>query len=915
MLDTGVTNWNDLSPGFGGDYSISALTNGYNFVNGNTITNDIDPNGHGTTVASVLNAVGNNGVGLAGMTWYSYSMPVVVATPNGQGGTTSNPRAMAQGINYAVAHGAQIINISYASTANDPDVAAAVANAINNNVMVVASAGNGANGGPGQNINNYPAAYPGVIGVGGIDTSSATNQKWAGSNYGNWVQVAAPATQIATYKNGAYWSGVTGTSYAVPQVAGLAALIRATNPSWNMNTIASVILNNTATVLPTGGLPTFKHGMIQPYTVLYQAWQSARKDGDMNCDGVLTVSDSIITLQTSVGMRPQTDSYLKHGDLAPFVDLGTDNNGTRHVNPYGDGSITAADALMSLRADVGLDVWSGMVAIKSPSPIIYKSTVTLTGTVPAGSTVQLTGEPGATIGQVNYTSDTTWSCTVSSLSAGSNSFTVTGTDTSGGIQQDTVQVNFVPTQTIAAGGNHTAALKGDGTAWAWGYNVSGQLGNGTTNNSTTPVQASGLSELATIAAGYEHTVALKNDGTVWAWGYNVSGQLGNGTTNNSTTPVEVSGLGNVTAVGGGGYHTLALMGDGTVQSWGNNTSGQLGNGATTNSTTPVHVSGLTGVKAISAGYVHSVALLGDGTVWAWGDNSLGQLGNGTTNDSVASARVSGLTGVKAIAAGILNTVALKGDGTVWTWGWNNYGQLGNGTITDSTTPVQVTGLSNVTGIATGGYHNVALKDDGTVWTWGSNNYGQLGDGTITDRYVPVQVNNISDAVAIVAGIYHTAVMKKDGTIQTWGDNNYGQLGVATINQSITPVQVQTFNVNDPSPPVTTAIPLGGNYDTAQTVTLSVSEQASTYFTMDGTIPTYPVSGTTQIYNSPLYIASNIVLKYFSRDMAGNNENMQTQSYTISTQGTVAPVPALSPYALVGVIVVLAGFVRGRQPSQ
>src|SRR6266508_3833645 len=77
------------------------------------------------------------------------------------------------------------------------------------------------------------------------------------------------------------------------------------------------------------------------------------------------------------------------------------------------------------------------------------------------------------------------------------------------------------------------------TAWGWGYNISGQLGDGTTTNRSTPVQASGLTGVTAIAAGWNHTLALKGDGTVWAWGYNGDGQLGDGTTTNRSTPVQV----------------------------------------------------------------------------------------------------------------------------------------------------------------------------------------------------------------------------------------------------------------------------------------------------------------------------------------------------------------------------------------
>jgi alpha-tubulin suppressor-like RCC1 family protein len=100
---------------------------------------------------------------------------------------------------------------------------------------------------------------------------------------------------------------------------------------------------------------------------------------------------------------------------------------------------------------------------------------------------------------------------------------------------------------ISAGRYHTIALKDDGTVWSWGDNIYGQLGNGTTAQRNTPVQVMaspgvGLTDVIAISARYDHTIALKDNGTVWSWGYNGTGQLGDGTTANKSTPVQVSGL-------------------------------------------------------------------------------------------------------------------------------------------------------------------------------------------------------------------------------------------------------------------------------------------------------------------------------------------------------------------------------------
>ena len=185
-----------------------------------------------------------------------------------------------------------------------------------------------------------------------------------------------------------------------------------------------------------------------------------------------------------------------------------------------------------------------------------------------------------------------------------------------------------------------------------------------------------------------HTIHLKDDGTLWTWGNNTNGQLGNGTTTNSSVPAQLSGLTGITSLAAGNDYSVCLKNDGTLLAWGNNAFGQLGDGSTTQRTTPVQVPGLSGVIAIAAGYDHTVALTSDGTVWAWGNNSNGQLGDASATQRNSPAQVSNVSSVTAIAAGNGFTIALASNSTVWAWGNNANGQLGNGTTTSSAIPVQ-----------------------------------------------------------------------------------------------------------------------------------------------------------------------------------------------------------------------------------
>jgi alpha-tubulin suppressor-like RCC1 family protein len=446
---------------------------------------------------------------------------------------------------------------------------------------------------------------------------------------------------------------------------------------------------------------------------------------------------------------------------------------------------------------------------------------------------------------------------------------------------------------ISGGSQHTVALKSDGTVWSWGRNNFSQVGDGTTAfRQLTPVQVTSLTGAIAVSAGGDHSMALKSNGTVWCWGSDRVGQLGDPTDQSLSNqqhadPRMVIWITGITAISAGGQHSFALQNNGLLWSWGDDNLGQLGDSSSgyyrwwpkevsaaapapqpigilatpvltpdagtypssikvgvtdasadatiqsiavganhviaqtsqgfwgwgsnytsqlgidagwptpdfnkTAYKSPVAQSGYEGAAKIVAGVGHNLVLKNDGSVWTSGSNQGGELGRDTNSQPSATlAPVSGFTNVAKIAAGGGTNLAIKSDGTVWQWG---IGAVNNSSPTFRITPVQVNGLSGVTGVATSGSHCLALKSDGTVWAWGRNYNGQLGDGTSNDSVTPVQVAGLSSVASVATGLSFSFAIKSDGTVWAWGENSYAQLGNGNSFEPIHPNATQVVGMS------------------------------------------------------------------------------------------------------------------------
>jgi alpha-tubulin suppressor-like RCC1 family protein len=338
---------------------------------------------------------------------------------------------------------------------------------------------------------------------------------------------------------------------------------------------------------------------------------------------------------------------------------------------------------------------------------------------------------------------------------------------------------------VSTGDQHSCALRTDGTAVCWGSNRFGEFGDGHDGIPTytlTPTPVTGLTHAVSLSTGLDHTCAVLSDGTAWCWGANAQGQLGNDTLSSSLLPTKVTGLTNAVAIAAGGHYTCALLVDGHVECWGANTYGQLGIGSVVDSSTPTTVDGVDDAIAISVGTWTACAVRASGSVECWGYGGLfGQLGDGTTGTGAYSSdpvAVADLTGAVSVAvrsqSGIDdgNVCAGRDDGTVWCWGERI---LGDGTNNDSPIPVEVADLDDAVSVS-GSSVLCALRASGTVQCWGDGTpYGLLGNGHTVPSYTPIDVHHVgfdmpSGALALSTGTnsFETCAVLGDRRVMCWG---------------------------------------------------------------------------------------------------------------------------------------------------
>ena len=343
------------------------------------------------------------------------------------------------------------------------------------------------------------------------------------------------------------------------------------------------------------------------------------------------------------------------------------------------------------------------------------------------------------------------------------------------------------------------------TVWTWGYNASGQLGDGSTTNSSSPISLG--EDYFSLSAGADHTCRISSSRVLQCWGDNSQGQLGDGTTTDRPSPVQIGTDTDWQSVSAGGSATFinssatcAIKTNGTLWCWGDGLFGQLGHGDDNDRLTPTQVGTGTDWVSVSIGGGGTCAVRGaDRDLWCWGSTNPGGV---ATNSPTA---VSSVGGWKDVSMGTEHGCAIVEPGDLYCWGSNDSGQLGDGTTTDRPSGVQVGTASDWVRLGLGAAHSCATRGSGSLWCWGSNTDGQIGDGTTTQRNAPVQVGAATDWTWITAGgnwfppplqaeSGHTCGIRAGGNLYCWGDNAQGQLGDGTTSDRTSPTQVGTGTV-------------------------------------------------------------------------------------------------------------------------
>lgn len=321
----------------------------------------------------------------------------------------------------------------------------------------------------------------------------------------------------------------------------------------------------------------------------------------------------------------------------------------------------------------------------------------------------------------------------------------------------------------------TACVSGGSESYCWGAETTGLLG--AINNAALPQKVQNGYMGQTTVAGAQHLCAILPAGTIQCWGKNSSGQVGDGTPVDSSTPKDVDGFETYQALSLGTMHSCGITQAGILKCWGRNNMGQLGDGTTTTRMVPTTIDSGIQYQKLSSGYYHTCGITTAGDLKCWGYNNNGQLGNGTTTDSLTPVIVDSGVSYKDISAGYFHTCGITTSNVLKCWGKNHTGQLGLGSTVTQTAPAVV--ANDFSSISVGDEHTCGITLDFKLKCWGNNTFGALGIGTTVNQLFPTTVAFFggSNVLQVATGARSTcaAPMGSPGLF-CWGDSTSGALG-------------------------------------------------------------------------------------------------------------------------------------------
>jgi len=507
---------------------------------------------------------------------------------------------------------------------------------------------------------------------------------------------------------------------------------------------------------------------------------------------------------SSGGTLSGATSVAAVAGVANFTNLSIDSIGTNYtLTAAASGLAGTTSATFDVTPLLAFTVQPSATVIDSPfTPAVQVTAEDIAGNAVAGFTGTVTvaiatNSGGGTLAGTTSVPASSGVATFATLRINhpGQGYTLRASSGSLGVaSSDTFSIMLGRLIAVAAGGQHTCGLVVDSTAYCWGLNAFGQIGDGSNTDRTNPTPVGGGYTFRSLDAGSQSSCGVTTNGAAYCWGSNGGGQIGNGTTNNQKSPVPVLGGITFSSVSVGGGHACGLTGAGAASCWGFNYNGEIGDGTTTERNAPVAVHGGLTFAMLTTGGHHTCGVTTGGAAYCWGKNDWGQLGDGDTTDSDVPVAVLGGLAFAGLSAGVYHTCGVTTSGAAYCWGGNDAGQLGNGSSgnglkTSDPLPVAVLGGLTFGTVAAGLDHTCGVTTSGAAYCWGHGNSGELGDGTTNSETSPVMVVGGLTFTAASTGNSHTCGLTSDGRVYCWGANAQGQLGNGTNANSPVPRRV------------------------------------------------------------------------------------------------------------------------------